>query len=650
MHIRLSRAVLLSLVLPSICWCQDATDLTQLSVDDLSKVQVTSASKKTESLSEAPAAIFVLTQEMIRQAGITTLPEALRMVPGLYVTQTNSHAWQISTRGFSGINNRKMLVLVDGRSVYSPAFGGVFWDLEDIPLENIERIEVIRGPGGTLWGANAVNGVINIVTRSADRSAGITVSTSADLYTGYTSFIQYGGAMGDHLNYRVYGKASYWEPLDLSSGTPLLNSFALPQAGMRTDWAVSRQDAITIEATELNGRYQGSTVPVAPVQAELLKDTNVALRWKHTISSRSAIEAFSYCDWYSHESFPEETQNTCSLEFQHDFAFNTRHLLIWGGSFLTNGDSSIDFLPQYRRINVSSGFFQYEYVVIPNRLRVLAGSKFEGHPSSGIQYQPQARAVWTVNRAHSFWGSFSRAVHDPSHSENDLNTISGVTVGPGGVTIVRVVGDSHLGSEHLRAYELGYRLQTRSTLSFDLATYYNSYEHLIELATSQVQVFPGQTLITQTATNETAAMGGTAQTHGAELSANWQPIRRWMISPTVTEIRGSPNAVAAIPRHLFGVQTRFDLAHNIYFPGSLYHCNAVAPVSGSSPAPGVPTFNRVDLGTSWRLRPQWTLGMWGRNLQSDKHVESSDDFFGGPSAAIPRSVSFKLMWQSSGSR
>jgi len=339
------RIAFLFLLLQGFCRSQEAPDLAELNIDELSKIQVTSASKRSESLAGAPAAIYVVTGEAIRQGGFTTLPEALRMVQGLYAVQTNSHSWQVSTRGFSGINNRKMLVLVDGRSVYSPAFGGAFWELEDIPLENVDRIEVIRGPGGALWGANAVNGVINIVTKSSDRSQGVSVSTSIDTDIGYTSFLQYGGRIAGQLHYRVYGKASYWEPLTSSSGLALPNSFALPQAGMRADWAVAQKDTLAVEASEANGRYQGSPEPFAAVRAELLKDTNVAVRWKHMLSDRSAMASFAYCDWYSHQSFPLETQNTCALEFQHDFAFNARHSLIWGGSLVTTGDYSIDFIP-----------------------------------------------------------------------------------------------------------------------------------------------------------------------------------------------------------------------------------------------------------------------------------------------------------------
>ncbi len=645
MHTRLSLCLLL------VCapaFAQQNVDLTQISVDDLAKIQVTSASKKAESLADAPAAIYVLTAEAIREGGFTTLPEALRMVPGLYVVQTNSHSWQVSTRGFSGIDNRKMLVLVDGRSVYSPDFGGVFWDLEDIPLENIDRIEVIRGPGGTLWGANAVNGVINIVTKSADLTQGVTVSTSIDADTGYTAFTQYGGNVGNDLNYRIYGKASYWTPLTLPNGLGLDNSFALPQGGMRADWKVSQKDAITVEATEVDGRYQGFTLLSNPtIQGELLKDTNFSIRWKRTLSDRSSAEVFTYCDWYAHAGFPEEKQNTCSLEFQHDFTFNPRNSVIWGGSFATVGDFSIDVQPEYRRFEQESGFLQYEFVAIPDRLRILAGSKFEDNSFSGFDYQPQLRAVWSVHKAHSLWGSFSRAVRDPSHSEINLDSVAGYIPSAGGLITLQAFGSPNLQSEDVKAYELGYRFLPKPTLSLDLATYYNSYQDLIVFAPAAIQ--PPLEIVT-VATNASAAGLGTAQTHGAEFAANWKPLRRWMLSPTVTETRGSANAIAAIPKHLFGVQSRIDATRTVYLNAALYHYNALAPspgaIAGLPPAPGVPTFNRIDLGLSWRPKSQWTLGVWGRNLQSDQHLEFVKDFFGGAPAEIPRSVSFKLMWQS----
>lgn len=629
---------------------QEAKQAADLDLEQLANVdvKVTSASKKSESLFQAPAAIHVLTGEDIRRGGFATLPEALRMVPGLYVAQSNSHAWQISARGFSGVSNNKMLVLIDGRSVYTPAFGGVYWDMQDVPLENVERIEVIGGPGGALWGANAVNGVINVVTKHTNQTRGAMVSTSYNSDIGYTSTVQFGGQATPALSYRLYGRASYWEPFSSPSGQPLANSFALPQAGMRVDWAASQADTVSVAGSVVNGRFQGSAFLSPVVVGELLKDANVLLRWTHTFSSRSSAETFAYCDWFAHQGFPDEKRNNCNFEFQHNFAFDSRHSLIWGGSFLTTADVNTQMQPVRRRARVESGFVQYEYVVVPGHFRVLAGSKFEGNQFSGIEYQPQVRGVWSPNKSHALWGSFSRAVRDPARSESDLDTILSVFPSPGGTVTTRIRGNPHLQSERVRAYELGYRFQPKQMISFDLATYYNSYSNLITFATSAVEVVPQGTVITLSALNGTSALGGTAQTHGAVLSVQWRPIQRWMISPSVTETRGSAGATSTTPRHLFQIQSRLDLPRDLYLDAALYHYNALPPQSppGFPPVAGVATFNRVDLGLSWRIGPHWTIAAWGRNLQSDRHVETASDFFGGATGAIPRSFALNLVWRS----
>ena len=259
-------------------------DLTQLSIEDLANVQVTSASKQAESLSGAPAAIFVLTGEDLRRGGFATLPDALRMVPGLYVAQTNSHLWQVSARGFSDLNNNKMLVLVDGRSVYSQELGTVYWDTLDIPLENIERVEIIRGPGGALWGANAVNGVINIVTKTAQLEQGMMVSTSDSPEEGYTTTIRYGGQIGSKLAYSVFGRASYWEPFGSPSGNTSPDTLRLASGRSSASTGPPRAKMQSpSKAGGYDGR-QGSTQfhDQRSPTTYLVKGGNALIHWKHT--------------------------------------------------------------------------------------------------------------------------------------------------------------------------------------------------------------------------------------------------------------------------------------------------------------------------------------------------------------------------------
>jgi len=630
------------------CWAQSA-DLTDLSLDDLAKVQVTSASRKAESLSTAPAAIYVLTSDAIRDSGFTTLPEALRMVPGLYVTQTDDHIWQISARGFSDLYNDKMLVLVDGRSVYTPLYGGVYWDALDIPLENIDRVEVIRGPGGTLWGADAMNGVINIVTKSADQVQGSMVSATLDKDTGYTTTVRQGGAISSKLNYYVYGRASYLEPFASRTNGYLPNSLTLPQAGLRVDWAATAKDTLTVEGGGYDGRILSAPyLSTTPMQF-VTDDYNAQVRWKRTFSDRSSLDTLAYCDWYNREQFPADGRTTCDVETQHDFEINARNSLIWGAAFNTTKDDlpqdSFFISPVSRRNSVASVFAQYGFVIVPDRLRIIAGSKFEHNGYTGFDYQPQARAVWTPSKSHAFWTSVSRAVRVPSRGERDVTIDQGFPgIGPGGASVViDIDGSETLRTETLIAYETGYRFQQKS-FSVDLATYYNQYDRLINTQQT-ISFIPGELLTSYLYVNQ-----GGAQTHGAEISAQWHPIRRWTLAGGVTETRGSPNALQATPKHLFNLQSQLNLTKQIDFHTSLYHYSEVPLGRIASyvvvPFQSVPEFDRLDVGGDWHLRPEWTLGVWGQNLQSPRHVETRNTLFRDGSGLVPRSVVFKLMWQS----
>jgi iron complex outermembrane receptor protein len=630
------------------CWAQSA-DLTDLSLDDLAKVQVTSASRKAESLSTAPAAIYVLTSDAIRDGGFTTLPEALRMVPGLYVAQTDDHIWQISARGFSDLYNDKMLVLVDGRSVYTPLYGGVYWDALDIPLENIDRVEVIRGPGGTLWGADAMNGVINIVTKSADQIQGSMVSATLDKDTGYTTTVRQGGAIGSKLNYYVYGRASYLEPFASRTNGYLPNSLTLPQAGLRVDWAATAKDTLTVEGGGYDGRILSAPyLSTTPMQF-VTDDYNAQVRWKRTFSDRSSLDTLAYCDWYNREQFPADGRTTCDVETQHDFEINARNSLIWGAAFNTTKDDlpqdSFFISPVSRRNSVASVFAQYGFVIVPDRLRIIAGSKFEHNGYTGFDYQPQARAVWTPSKSHAFWTSVSRAVRVPSRGERDVTIDQGFPgIGPGGASVViDIDGSDTLRTETLIAYETGYRFQQKS-FSVDVATYYNQYDRLINTQQT-ISFIPGELLTSYLYVNQ-----GGAQTHGAEISAQWHPIRRWTLAGGVTETRGSPNALQATPKHLFNLQSQLNLTKQIDFHTSLYHYSEVPLGRIASyvvvPFQSVPEFDRLDVGGDWHLRPEWTLGVWGQNLQSPRHVETRNTLFRDGSGLVPRSVVFKLMWQS----
>lgn len=645
----LVRILLLPLVFAGPCLCQ--SDLSELDLEQLGEVKVTSASRTSENLSTAPAAIYVLSGEAILNGGFRNLPDALRTVPGLYVAQTDAHIWQISARGYSDLYNNKMLVLVDGRSVYTPLYGGVYWDALDIPVENIARVEVIRGPGGTLWGANAVNGVINIVTKQASDAQGTLVSATLDKDEGYTTTVRHGGMLGSKLGYYASGRASYWEPLRGPGGAPIPNRLMLPQAGLRLDWALNEKNVFTLEGGAYDGRIGSTQFLSLTPSTTVLKGNHVLLRWKRQFSNHSSTDTFAYCDWYSRFSLPPDSRNTCDIEFQHNFEWNPRHSLVWGGAFSTTGDNlaanSEMFTRLRRRNSVESAFVQYGFALIPDRLRLIAGTKIEHNGYTGAEYQPQVRAVWTPRHQHTFWASLSRAVRVPSRGESDLNMQMVVpNAGPGGLPVfLDVYGSHELGAEHLHAYEAGYRYETNS-FKFDLATYYNDYDQRITTRQSMA-ILPSGVLLDYNYMN-----AGSAQSHGAEVSAQWRPVERWTLAAAVTETRGSPDALQATPRHLFNVQSRFVATSKLQFETSLYHYGTV-PLGRIAeyptvPLQAVPSFDRLDVGGTWQLSPQWMFGVWGRNLQAPRHVETRNTIFGNVAGQVPRSVEFRLTWQYGG--
>ena len=466
-------------------------DLTQVSIESLMNIEVTSASRKTEALSAAPAAIFVITGEDIRRGGFSSVPDALRQVPGLHVAQQNAHLWVVAARGFGVFFNNKMLVLIDGRIVYTPTFGGVWWDVQDPPLDDIDRIEVIRGPGGTLWGANAVNGVINIITKESAKTQEALVSTSAGANEGYAAHVRYGGKAGEHLTYRIYGTSNYWLPSVNGSGAENYDTWAISQGGARFDWNASKKDVLTFDGEGYSGRDRDISVDFDPQTATLTAASNFVTKgghllgkWTHDFSERSKTDVLGYCDWtVRSDEYSGEDRDICDFELQHSYSFTNRQALTWGGSILTTGETpveniSVQFNPPYRRDTTYSAFAQYDVMVVPDKLRVIAGSKFEHNNYTGFEYQPQIRAVWTPKKTHTAWLALSRAVRTPTRVDSDVKTPV-LLVSQAPPTVLVLEGDPNLDSEVLHAYEAGYRYDWKQKLAVDVALYYNGYDHLI---------------------------------------------------------------------------------------------------------------------------------------------------------------------------
>jgi iron complex outermembrane recepter protein len=636
-------------------------DLTALNIEDLMQVEVTSASKKAENLSQAPAAIFVVTGEDIRRGGFSSVPDALRMVPGMYVAQQTSHYWQVGARGFSSVFNNKMLVLIDGTLVYSLTDGGVWWDVQDPPLEDIERIEIIRGPGGTLWGANAVDGVINIITKDSAKTQGAQVVTSAGVGEGYGSRVRYGGEIGQNASFRVYGTANYWLPTVDATGHDLYDTWNISQGGMRLDWNASPKDTLTFDGQGYSAHvrdvldvFSPTAPPLSVNSNSVAKGGHVLGRWGHTFNDRSVISVLGYCDWTVRSEVVFGDANTvCDAEFQHSYSFTARHSLTWGGSLMTVGTDKATaftawFVPAYRRDTTYGGFLQYDVNLVSDKLRLIAGSKLEHNAHSGFEYQPQVRAVWTPAKAHTLWAAASRAVRTPATSENDdRQRVLELSVAP--PTFLLAMGDPNLHSEVLHAYESGYRYEWKQKFSVDLAVFYNAYYRLIgsgAIGAPMVNPSPFYIDLPYFFAN----VGG-GQTHGLELYVRYAPLQRWTVSAAITELRGTSDSRAMLsatgsnPRHQVNFQSRYNLTNLLNFDAAYYYYNTLPPAPpGGYALPSWPPVNRVDVGLSTNPRRGFSFSVWGRNLQSDRHQEANGAFF--PAGQIPRSVVFTLSWES----
>jgi len=660
----------LALAVPARSQTQsDADDISNKSLEELMNLTVTSASKKPENLSGAAAAIFVITSDDIRRGGFTSIPEALRMVPGLYVTRINASWWSVSARGFSDYLNNKMLILVDGRSLYNPEFGGIEWDQQAIPMEQIERIEVIRGPGGTLWGANAVNGVINIVTKSAARTQGVAVETSASAEEGYTASARYGGKLGENLSYRIYGKSEYWYPGVLPSGGTAFDTWNMSQGGMRMDWEFSPKDTLMVDGRGYSGRIHDTlpffSAPGAPeiplLERFVAEGGHILARWQHTFSDKSTLEVLTYCEWAERTSPIHEARNSCDVEFQHDNQLSRRHSLIWGASVFTTGSHKPPYfkfrmVPTNRRDTTVSGFAQYEFDIVPDRLRLIGGSKFEHNPFTGFEIQPQLRGVWTPTPKHVFWGAVSRGVRIPAEDTEDERFQLAQL--PGAVpTYLTVFGNPNLKAESMRAYETGYRFQPAPFLSFDAAAFYNHYDNLINLNLESIGT-QGAPIVNANPPFVEIPLPwqniGPGQTHGLEAYARINPLDRWRLALGVTEMRGNSldlggslnQPLGNTPRHQINVQSRLDLTRHIGLDSTLYYFGGIPLDPGFVASQDVPAHNRLDLGLTAHGISGFSFSVWGRDVTADPHPESLPALFTTKGSEVRRSVVFNLLWRS----
>jgi iron complex outermembrane receptor protein len=644
----------------------DTAKLLQMSFEELGKIQVTTVSKKSESLSGAAAAIYVITQEDIRRSGVTMLPEALRMVPGLDVARANSRQWAISARGFNDIFANKLLVLMDGRTIYTPLFSGVFWEETDTVLEDVDRIEVIRGPGATLWGANAVNGVINIISKSAKETQGTLISGGGGIEERAFGTVRYGGQAATNVYYRVYGKYADHDEFTLrDGGGGAGDNWWTSQGGFRIDWGPSAQNHLTLQGDyhydDLGGKFflRSMTSPVlVPANARFKAEgANILGRWTHEFSGESEMSAQMYYDRTDRGfGVGREIRDTVDVDAQHRFHLGDRQEVIWGGGYRFSADNIMGG-PDFQvgdptvALKLASVFLQDDIALVPERLHLTLGTKLEHNDFTGLEMQPSGRVAWTPNHAHTVWGSVSRAVRTPSRLERDFQ----VFVDPGSFLeplpiplLVAIAGNPDFRSEELLAYEIGSRVQLHARLSLDWTAFYNDYDHVRAIAERpfELRVSPSPHLfVPATISNDLAG-----HAYGTEATVTWQPVDAWRLRagysylemdlkmkgprPSVTELVEE----GGIAEQQFFLSADADLGRHIEWGVGVRYVDR-------RPLQTVSSYTALQTRLAWKPTRNCELAIIGRDLLDPHHREFAPGLLSFRRIEVDRAVYAKLTFR-----
>ena len=641
-------------------------DLTDFSLEDLMNVQVTSVSKKEQKLSKTGAAIFVITQEDISHSGATNIPDLLRIVPGVDVARLDANQWAISIRGFNGVYGDKVLVLIDGRTVYLDTVSNVYWDQQDVPREDIDRIEVIRGPGGTVWGANAVNGVINIITKSAKDTPGGLVMAGSGSEESARGLLQYGGTIGMAGVYRAFAQYFNVNPSLAPSGQTAADGWHAAHVGLRSDWNLSPRDTLTVEG-DLFRSGAGQTVTTVFANALPLMATvndpisnttgNILGRWNHTLRNGSDTSLQMYYD-YNHRNALgqyDEIHHKVDLDFNHHIAFGPRNDVVWGLGYRFEADNmrpgyAVTFLPARSSRSLFSAFIQEE-IKLTSSVSLTLGSKFEHNAFTGFEFEPSAQLVWNPSVQHTFWASAARAIRQPSLSEVGVQIDAAIVPLPGGALgVVTLSGKPQVKAEELRDYEVGYRSQVSSKrVSLDVAGFWSNYRHLIsvEPATPFFAASPPPPHLVVPFTYANLAH---ARDYGVELFGTWDVTSRWKISPGYSLLQMSvkldppgqdastEQAPGNSPPRQSQVRSWVKLRKDVDWDTTAMY---VSRLSGLA----IPSYVRLDSRLGWRIGESIEISVTGQNLLTPRHLE----FIVSPGAIletqVSRSVFGKITWR-----
>ncbi|HWD90758.1 MAG TPA: TonB-dependent receptor [Verrucomicrobiae bacterium] len=628
-------------------------DISELPLEQLLKMDVTIL-KGHETLSQTPAAISIVTSDDIRRSGAMNIPEALRQVPGMEVARVDASEWAVSARGFNDVFANKLLVLQDGRTVYSPVFSGVFWDVQGAMMEDIDRIEVIRGPGSTVWGANAVNGVINVISKSAKDTQGLLVSAGGGNIDQAFVNARYGGQFGSNVSYRVYGTYMDQDSFPRPNGQEVNNAWQMGRWGAHLDWDASPRDLVTLQGDGYLGAVHQSFNVFDPTSPTLVREVpdrmsvlggNVLGRWTHTFSDTSELKTqLSYDRTERHAVVFGEKRDTVDLDAQHSFALGERNALTWGLGYRLSSDEMdknkpADFTPASDTLNLFSGFAQDEVTVFPDKLKFTAGSKIEHNDFTGWDVEPGGRLAWTPDERNTLWASVSRAVRTPSRVEEAVQ-INEVESTPFGPAVLQVSGNRHFQSEKLMAYETGYRIHPCDKISFDLAAFYNVYDDL-----RSIEVAPGFPLIPAVLANKLYG-----DTYGFEATATFAVQPWWRLIPTYSLLkeelhtRNHSTDTTSVrqdegqdPQQQFSLRSAMDLPRNISLDATLRYVDEL-------PSLRVGSYVTMDARLSWRATKRLELALVGQDLFEPRHAEFRASFVESAAADVPRSFYAKVTW------
>ncbi len=628
---------------------QEQTSLFDMSLEELMKLKVVSVTRiPDQDYFSSAAAIHVITQEDIQSSGHTSLPEQLRMVPGMHVARIDGNKWAIAPRGFNSLFNNKTLVQLDGRTLYSPIFSGVYWGNQDPTLEDLDRIEVIRGPGGSLWGANAFNGIVNIMSKTARETQGWLLSGGAgDEEQGFGT-VRYGGQLAENAFFRIYAKHNERDD-SATYGDPHSDESRFTQGGFRIDWEETNDNSFTLQGDLFQSRWDDSFIA-----ADLSSGTNPANkmdvenngwdilgRWCRSFSETSSMKFqvyFDRNDYKDDEDLTSRAQvDVFDMDFQHNLALGERNQAVWGfgyrrvHSHFRRGVAKTMYNPSKRSTQTFSFFVQDAIALIHDRLALTVGTKIEDNDHTGWEIQPNVRLAWTPDAKHTLWAAVSRAVRVPSIIQEDLDLIV-LMLAPN--TPFTLEGNRHLDSEKMVSLECGFRMRPFETLLLDITAFSNWYDDLT--VTRELPVFPP---VVQWVNQQ----DGYSQ--GIEAAVTWQVSPQWKLSSSYSWMNMRLDGGAAeameedVPSHQFQVRSYYHFTPDLELNSALYYYDRVSKHDTDS-------FFRLDLGLIWEPVTNFEISVWGQNLLDPKHKEyGTDPFFSAGGGEMQRSFYAKMTWR-----